>query len=982
MPKRLARGPDDSVFAPEIIETIARMIPCPASFRRFVRLLQSCAKTPALASLARLFCEPSIEIAWPSIVVHSPDLSSAAFKDLGAISTLAPKSVIISYAIKKRQDWEVVEGIASRITTLEINFERMTTDPGCCCDILDADTWAYYRTALASCQRLETLALIDSTGDMRALTTDFLDLPRLTSLTLASRGCNASTASPDMLTHLVTWVSTKPVTHLALQREVFGLRPNEPSMIALADAIASSTSLTFLRLHDVPLFSTHFLYGRRLPVHLKSLVWDPFQYGAWNNVQGWRNLASAIRHGPQLDHLYCKRSENFVGQDVAVLAKVQGLTSFQTSEFGDDPDRATSLRLLKLLGCMVYLKHLGLVAVCVDADIHRRIISVLGNMRALETLALDVAGVAPDEYRQLLMVISLSPRLREVKLSAFEVPTDVVLATLPLLNVATEGLLTMYWEGVLCKSELPYFVEAAKKLRNRSFALMPHPSRSARSSRRCAKLIADQAALLDVPELVQTIAAFVACPTSFLKLVAALPLSALSPPLLGVLALYDHAAVSSGAVAVDWPLVIVREPASAATLVCLRSVRELLPSVRLGYPLQEPQDVVDLHDVLYDLVVSLTLHVGAPMSISDAAACKRVMERCHRLSELTVLNTAVADEGDANWVGALLPAMPLRAFIYHGDVHSPLDASFVRSLLYYLDDDRGCTTLKLHRTDVDVAGDTTLLPALCAAIVRCASLTTLSLNGVPFLHGPFLRQQRLPPNVSHFEFDKHGLVRQLPNDTADLGVLVASGQHLQHVACDALSVAEPGVAHRLRQLTSFEYTCRPYIGSRLLLLLLPHLVSVRTLALGLITGPSYLSSEKVQFVACVLPTACKRLRHLDLSNCELSFRAMAVVLAALPKCRRLESLALDGSALDVAHVQGLLPLLGLTKTTLTTVRLNTLGWPLHDRLLLLRALAVAEPGVGAVASCFSSADRTACVACIQELGLTPTKDAKQCVVYV
>ncbi|KDO32265.1 hypothetical protein SPRG_02744 [Saprolegnia parasitica CBS 223.65] len=275
--------------------------------------------------------------------------------------------------------------------------------------------------------------------------------------------------------------------------------------------------------------------------------------------------------------------------------------------------------------------------------------------------------------------------------------------------------------------------------------------------------------------------------------------------------------------AVDWPLVIVREPASAATLACLRSVRELLPSVRLGYPLEEPQDVVDLHDVLCDLVVSLTLHIRAPMSIPDAAACKRVMERCRRLSELTVLNSAVANEGDANWVGALLPTTPLRAFTYHGDVQSPLDASFVHTLLYYLDGDRGCTTLKLHHVDVDVAGDMPQL--LCTAIVRCASLTTLSLNGVPFLHGPFLRQQRLPPNVSHFEFDKHGLVRALPVDTTDLGVLVASGQHLQHVACDTLSVAEPGVAHRLRQLTSFEYTCRPYSGSRLLLQLLPHLVA-------------------------------------------------------------------------------------------------------------------------------------------------------------
>ncbi|KDO32266.1 hypothetical protein SPRG_02745 [Saprolegnia parasitica CBS 223.65] len=433
MTRRLARGPDDSVFPPEIIEMIALMIPCPASFRRF-----------------------------PCIVVRSPDLSSAAVKDLGAIATLAPKSVVISYEIRKRQDFEIVAGIASRLTTLQIGFVADTTDSAFSYAPYSG-SWTFYRTALASCQRLETLELTDSTGGMSALNGDFLDLPCLTSLTLAIRGSREPLVSVDVLTRLATWVSTKPVKHLALKREVFGLSPDEPSILALCDAIASSTSLTSLRLHGVPPFNRHFLYGRRLPVHLKSLQWDPFHDYVRSSAQGWRNFASAIRHGPQLDHLYCKHFDNFKGQDDAVLAKIRGLTSFRHANFGADGDRATSFRLLTLLGGMVHLKHLSLVAVSVDDDILRRVLSIVGSLRSLETLELNVAGVAPDEYRQLLMLILLSPQLHEVNLSMLEMPTDVVMATLPLLNVATEGLSTMYWACVFCDSGLPNFMQAVKE---------------------------------------------------------------------------------------------------------------------------------------------------------------------------------------------------------------------------------------------------------------------------------------------------------------------------------------------------------------------------------------------------------------------------------------------------------------------------------------------------------------------------------------
>ncbi|KDO32284.1 hypothetical protein SPRG_02763 [Saprolegnia parasitica CBS 223.65] len=466
-PAQRARGDDRGVLAPQVAETIAMLIPCAASCQRFVTALPASATTSALASLARLYAAPAVDVAWPNLVVRGPSLSSAASNDLAAIGALAPKSVIVSYKIKERSNLEVVAGIAPWITQMTFHLEG---------DAPDAATWAYYRTTLASCQRLETFVFLDDTAGYGALGGVFLELPRLTSLTLGVycgyRGQRECHVTPDFTVRLTKWLQTRPVTHLAMDFLWLGLDPDSPRVLELCDAISSSTTLTTLKLNNVDIFE-NFLNGRPLPQHLKRLDWDVDDWEATNHTDaGWRNFVNALIDGPQLEHLGCKQFELLLEQD-DVIEMLEGLSSLEAHCLGYDV--ASLMDLLDLLGNMSDVKQLEFKCANFEGDAPRVLFAAALSRPRLETFGMSMALLLAEEVRVFFQAVPQLPHrsLKHVDFSHHHLTVADVLAMLPTLNAATQYLETVQLQGSWHTDELAALATAVGQLPDRHFAVVP-----------------------------------------------------------------------------------------------------------------------------------------------------------------------------------------------------------------------------------------------------------------------------------------------------------------------------------------------------------------------------------------------------------------------------------------------------------------------------------------------------------------------------
>ncbi|EQC27725.1 hypothetical protein SDRG_14476 [Saprolegnia diclina VS20] len=466
-----ARGYDVGVLAPEIAEAIALFIPCAASFERFTKALPASATTSALASLARLFSEPALSIAWPNVEVRSPSLSRAAAKDLAAITALAPKRVVVSYKIENRKDLGIVAGIAPWITelTFYLGDESLFS-------VIDAATWAYYRTTLASCQRLETFVLSDCSAGYGALDGVFFDLPCLTSLTIgAYNGFDGNLqchVKPAFTAQLTKWLQTQPVTTLGLDFVWFGLDPDTPKVLALCDAISNCTTLTALRLNNVDVFA-EFLNGRPLPERLKRLEWDVDDYDGTDDSQdGWDNFVAALVHGPQLQHLGCKHLDALMEED-DVLEKVEGLTSLEAHYVGRDV--VGTLDVLQLLSNMPNLKHLQLKHSSFANETARMLFATVCTRSRLETFGLGSHQLEANDARQLFQVMPHVPNwpLKHLDLSEHDFDVDDIVAMLPTMNAAIKNLQVVQLQGEWGKKELAQFAAAVRALPDRHFVIVP-----------------------------------------------------------------------------------------------------------------------------------------------------------------------------------------------------------------------------------------------------------------------------------------------------------------------------------------------------------------------------------------------------------------------------------------------------------------------------------------------------------------------------
>ncbi|KDO32267.1 hypothetical protein SPRG_02746 [Saprolegnia parasitica CBS 223.65] len=445
-----------AVLAPEITETIALLLPWPGAIAAFMGALPAWAKTPALAALSRLYSIPTVaSVAWPSITVLRPHFSSATSEDLAAVTALCPR-IHVSYAIGAHDDLAVAAGAASCITSLRFDIQ----------DALNEATWAFFCSTISSCTRLESLDYTDRTGGHDALGGVFMDLPRLTSLSLGSRMDSGEVhLTTGFCERFVTWLQTTSVVTLKLSHVTLDVEPASALCGALCDAIATSATLTSLALNNVNLFEGAFLHGRALPMSLTSLEWDKDDmYDDNGTDEGLDNFVAALIDGPHLRHLGCKRFEELWEND-EVVEKLRHLTSLEVQE--------VDLEVLELLTHMPDLEKLDVKGSILEYEVVHELVSVLCGCQNLRALTMKHNNLGPTDLELLLQHVPQMPRLQHLDVSEHQLTMDDILGMLAALNTAATRLETIRLHGFWGPLEIEAFANAVAHLPQRQMALVP-----------------------------------------------------------------------------------------------------------------------------------------------------------------------------------------------------------------------------------------------------------------------------------------------------------------------------------------------------------------------------------------------------------------------------------------------------------------------------------------------------------------------------
>ncbi|EQC27749.1 hypothetical protein SDRG_14498 [Saprolegnia diclina VS20] len=445
-----------AVLAPEITEMIALLLPGPDALVTFMGALPAWAKTPALAALSRLFSIPTLaSVAWPSITVRRPHLSSATSHDLAAVIPLRPR-IHVAYAISARDDFAVVAGAASCISSLRFDIQ----------DALDQATWTFFRSTVASCTRLESLDYTDRTGGDNALGGVFMDLPRLTSLSLGSRMDGSEVhLTTGFCERFAIWLQTMPVVTLKFGHVALDVEPTSALCGALCDAIASNDTLTSLALNNVNVFEGAFLHGRALPTNLTSLEWDKDDVHDDNGTdEGLANFVTALIEGPHLRHLGCKRFEELWEHD-EVVEKLRHLTSLEV--------QAVDLEVLELLTHLPDVEELNVKGSILEYEVVHELVSVLCSCQNLRALTMKHNNLGPTDLELVLQHVPQMPRLQHLDVSEHQLTMDDILGMLAALNTAAMRLQTIRLHGFWGPLEIEAFANAVAHLPQRHVALVP-----------------------------------------------------------------------------------------------------------------------------------------------------------------------------------------------------------------------------------------------------------------------------------------------------------------------------------------------------------------------------------------------------------------------------------------------------------------------------------------------------------------------------
>ncbi|EQC31725.1 hypothetical protein, variant [Saprolegnia diclina VS20] len=460
-----ARATHVGVLQPDITETIARLLPGPDAFAAFVAALPAWAKTPLLASIARLLVAPSMAVAWPTITVLSPQLDSATIEDLVAAATLGPCSIVIGYTIETHDDLAVVADVASSITSLKFDLDGTSKT-----------TLRFFRSTIASCTHLASLELKDSTwGEaLRTLKGVFFKLEHLTSLALLnSSGDGDVELSTGFCERLVHWLQTRPVVSLKMYAVHFADAPDSPLCLVLYDAISSSTTLA---LDCVNILEHSFMHQRPLPVHLTSLEWDPSDFD--NAYQSWYDFQGALEDGPQLTHLSCKNFVKLLDDDDDEIPRVlQGLSSLAIH------CKATSYEVLNALKTMSNLTALVLQDIGFKGEVMRDFVGVLRKLPYLEVLKFpgdfkqvkDGDAMSTTDVVHLLQHVPRFACLAHLDVADHKLDMTSILGLLPTLNAAAKRLQKIRLQSRWQQGDVEAFVAAVGQLLDRHFAIVFDP---------------------------------------------------------------------------------------------------------------------------------------------------------------------------------------------------------------------------------------------------------------------------------------------------------------------------------------------------------------------------------------------------------------------------------------------------------------------------------------------------------------------------
>ncbi|EQC27726.1 hypothetical protein SDRG_14477 [Saprolegnia diclina VS20] len=459
-------------LSPEIIETIARLLPCPTTFLQLMHALPLWAKTRALAAIARLCTTPTMCVMWPTITVLCPDLSSVTFQDLVDATALAPR-IAIGYAIGTRNEMAAFAFATSWITSLTFEFPYGLST-------MDEAEWTFFRSTITSCKHLETLRVTDCVSGCIALGDVIWNLPRLTSLSLAGhRSFSTAILTNDFCTRLIQWLEASPVVCLVLKDLRFDARPSSPLCLQLCDAIASSTTLATLALENVSIFARVFLCGRPLPAHLTSLEWEKTDLEETPD-EGWTNFASAFATGPQLVHLGCKKFEALLRlrefgleHSDETLAKIRGLESLDTTGVGRGVLNREAF--LRFAGSMTHLTSLTLWLANFEGRYARDLANVLSTLPRLAVLKITERSMYDAEVVYFLQHVPQFGRLAHLDISSHRRSTASLLAMLPVINAAAAHLQTIRLQVWWLVDEVEMVAKAAAQLPDCHFAMAAHP---------------------------------------------------------------------------------------------------------------------------------------------------------------------------------------------------------------------------------------------------------------------------------------------------------------------------------------------------------------------------------------------------------------------------------------------------------------------------------------------------------------------------